>query len=191
MNSHPRSSILFLAMLAALVVSARVSWAEAQAAKPALSQKQLVALKNAKDVFIATVRKNGDQSKAAEIWFTSTEDGTVLINTGPDTWKAKRIKRGSPAIVWIATKDGPAFIGTAEITNDRAMQDRIIADYPKKYTLAWMGLFLPSHEKYDAGKSVAIRITPVRELPDGFVSAPGTPAPPLQESASQRGAQPH
>ena len=191
MKHTARSLMLLMAMLAPVVVSAKVSWAEAQAAKPALSQKQLSALKSTKDIFIATVRKNGDQSKAAEIWFTSTEDGTVLINTGPDSWKVKRIKRGSPAIVWIGSKDGPAFIGTAEITNDRGLQDRIIADFPKKYTLAWMGLFLPSHAKYDAGKSVAIKITPVRELPDGFVSAPGTPAPPLHETASPSGAQPH
>jgi hypothetical protein len=37
----------------------------------------------------------------------------------------------------------------------------------------------PSRPRFDSGERVAIRITPVRDLPDGFSSAPGTLAPPL------------
>jgi hypothetical protein len=33
---------------------------------------------------------------------------------------------------------------------------------------------------------VAIKITPVRDLPDGFVSAPGTQAPELADAAVRR-----
>ena len=32
----------------------------------------------------------------------------------------------------------------------------------------------------DSGERIAIRITPTRDLPDGFASAPGTKAPPLE-----------
>lgn len=140
-------------------------------------------------IYIATVRKSGDQSKAVPIWFTTTDDGSVLINTSPNSWKAKRIRRGSPALIWIGKADGPAFIGKAAITNDPKDLDKIVADYPKKYTIAWIGLFRPSRAKYEAGTSVAIKITPMRDLPDGFQSAPGTPAPPLEASAGP--ASPH
>ena len=140
-------------------------------------------------IYIATVRKSGDQSKAVPIWFTTTDDGSVLVNTSPNSWKAKRIRRGSPALIWIGKADGPAFIGKAEITNDPKDLDKIVADYPKKYTIAWIGLFRPSRAKYEAGTSVAIKITPKRDLPDGFQSAPGTPAPPLEASVAP--ASPH
>jgi hypothetical protein len=164
------------ALLMILVSAARLLAGTSAANLELLSKSSLV--------YIATVRKSGDQSKAVPIWFTTTDDGSLLINTAPDSWKAKRIKRGSPVMIWIGKADGPAFIGKAEITGDPKDLDKIVADYPKKYTIAWVGLFRPSRKKYDAGTSVAIKITPVRDLPDGFQSAPGTPAPALDKSAT-------
>ena len=36
------------------------------------------------------------------MWFTTSADNNaILIQTGPDTWKAKRIKQGSPALMRI------------------------------------------------------------------------------------------
>jgi PPOX class probable F420-dependent enzyme len=134
------------------------------------------ALVNASYVYIATVRKDGNQSRAARVWFIAT-GGQILIDTNSDSWKAKRIRRGSPVIVWVGTPSGPAFIGKAEFVSDRAVQDFMIEQIPKKYWLAWMGLFGPKRAKFDSGKVVTIRITPERDLPDGFQSAPGTPAP--------------
>jgi hypothetical protein len=134
-------------------------------------------------VYIATVRKDGNQSRSTPVWFTTTPDHILLIETKPDSWKAKRIRRGSPAMIWIGTADGPAFIGKAEITNDPAVLNRIITDYPEKYLTARVGLFRPSQEKFDAGSVVAIKITPVRDLPD-FKNQPGTPAPPLDAPAT-------
>jgi hypothetical protein len=61
--------------------------------------------------------------------------------------------------------------------------NRIITDYPEKYMMARVGLFRPSQEKFDKGSVVAIKITPVRDLPN-FTSQPGTPAPSLEASAS-------
>ena len=144
------------------------------------SKRDVDALAKAELIYIATVRKDGNQSTAAPVWFTVTPDHLVLINTGPDTWKAKRIKRGSPVIVWIDDEKGPAFIGKAEITNDAAVKNQIIEDYPKKYLQARIGLHKPSNESFDKGDRVAIKITPVRDLPDGFVSKPGTPPPALE-----------
>ena len=135
------------------------------------------ALAKATYIYIATVRKDGTQSKAAPIWFTTTPDNDVLIETSPKSPKVKRIKRGSPALIWIGTRTGPAFIGKAEIVTDTALQDLVIAQYPKKYLLAWIGIARPSRAKLDRGQIVVIRVSPTRELPAGFQSSPGTPAP--------------
>jgi general stress protein 26 len=149
------------------------------AASAEISQRDQQALAGADLVFIATVRKNGMQSRAAPVWFTTGAD-TILIQTEHTTWKAKRIRRGSPVLVWIGKPDGPAFIGKAEITNDAALQNKILADFRQKYLqnrLLGMG---PSRAEFESGEQVAIKITPLRDLQDGFISAPGTPPPPLQ-----------
>ena len=140
-------------------------------------------------IYIATVRKDGNQSKAVPVWFITTSDNQVLIETGPGSWKAKRIKRGSPALVWIGSRTGPAFIGKAEIVQDKTLQDRVIEQYPKKYLLARVGFARPSRAKLDSGQIVVIRISPVRDLP-GFASEPGTRAPTLEaDSESKPGPQ--
>jgi hypothetical protein len=158
-------------------------------ARAATSERDTTELGKATYIYIATVRKDGNQSTAVPVWFTTTADHQILIDTGPQSWKAKRIRRGSPALIWIGTRTGAALIGTAEITTDKALQDKIIGDYPEKYLLARIWIARPSREKFDAGKIVAIRITPVRDLPDSFASAPGTPAPALQETAKPPKAQ--
>jgi hypothetical protein len=103
----------------------------------------------------------------------------VLTQTQPGTWKAKRIRRGSPVIVWIGRKHGPAFIGKAEITSDPAVPRQIVEDYPKKYLMVRFGIHKPTQEMFDKGQVIAIKIKPVRDFPEGFASQPGTPAPGL------------
>jgi len=146
------------------------------------TQRDIDAFAKSQLIYIATVRKDGNQSRSTPVWFTTTPDHIVLLETGPQTWKAKRIRRGSPAMIWIGAVDGPAFIGKAEITNDATLQSRIINDYPEKYLEARVGLFKPTQEKFDDGKIVAIKITPVRDLP-GFINQPATPAPSLEAAA--------
>lgn len=144
------------------------------------SQRDLTALSDASVVYIATVRKDGNQSTAAPVWFTVTADHMLLIQTGPATWKAKRIRRGSPVIVWIGKRIGPAFIGKAEITNDPAVVNQIVVDYPKKYLIARLGFHRPTKESFDKGERLAIKITPDHDLARGFSSQPGTPAPSIE-----------
>src|SRR5438105_14274027 len=64
------------------------------------SQRDIDAFAKSSLVYIATVRKDGNQSKSTPVWFTTTPDHVLLIETGPNTWKAKRIRRGSPAMIW-------------------------------------------------------------------------------------------
>ena len=164
---------LAVAATLAIVLSAGIAHAE-------ISTRDLQALSKSQLIFIATVRKDGNQSKAAPVWFTfSAERHAILIQTGPKTWKAKRIRRGSPVLVWIGAADGPAFIGKAEITIDAAVQQKILDDYKAKYWLNRVFGVGPSRADLAAGRQVAIVITPLRDLPGDFKSAPGTPPPPL------------
>jgi hypothetical protein len=137
---------------------------------------ELKAFDQATTVYVATVRKDGNQSTSAPVWFTmSANRAQLLIQAHKGSWKDKRIRRGSPVIVWIGSLNGPSFVGRAEITKDAAVVDKILTDYPKKYTMN--ALVGPSRESLESGDRIAIRITPVRHLPADFSSAPGTPAP--------------
>jgi general stress protein 26 len=149
-------------------------------ARSEISTRDTQALSKTGLIYVATVRKDGNQSSSAPVWFTVTTDNSaILIQTKRDTWKAKRIKRGSPVMIWIGSADGPAFIGKAEISNESAIKDKILDDFRKKY---WQNRVMgvgPSRSRFESGERVAIKITPVRDLQDGFKSAPGTPPPPL------------
>jgi len=160
----------------------------ASAAPAQIARRDLQALSKSQLIFIATVRKDGNQSKASPVWFTvSADNSAIFIETSPTSWKAKRIRRGSPVLVWIGAADGPAFIGRAAITSDAAVVDKILEDYQRKY---WLNRVLgvgPSRSELAASRQIAIAITPVRDLPDGFKSAPGTPPPPLTMPAGAPG----
>ena len=157
------------------------------AANAAISPRDSQALAKSELIYVATVRKNGTQSTAAPVWLTiGTDNDSILIQTEKTTWKAKRISRGSHTVlVWIGKADGPAFIGTAEITGDAAVRDKILKDFREKY---WQNRVMgvgPSRAKFDSGDRVAIKITPARDLEDGFTSHPGTPPPAMESSGAK------
>jgi general stress protein 26 len=176
MNESSRT----LAFITVAALAALATWNFAITAAE-ISQRDRQALSNADLIFIATVRKNGAQSRAAPVWFTLGPDSnSILIQTEHTTWKAKRIRRGSPVLVWIGKPDGPAFIGNAEITNDSALQNKILTDFKQKYLQNRLFGMGPSRGEFENGDEVAIKITPVRDLPDGFISQPGSQPPPMQ-----------
>ena len=90
------------ASLPHLIAVAAILAAIAAPAIAATSSRDTAALAEATYIYIATVRKDGNQSKAVPVWFITTADHQVLIETSPTSWKAKRIKRGSPAMIWIS-----------------------------------------------------------------------------------------
>jgi hypothetical protein len=143
------------------------------------SQSEFDTLAQTRIIYVATVRKDGTQSSAAPLWFTVRPDRRILIQSGPHSWQTRRIRRGSPVLVWIGKRRGPAFIGRAEVTDDRMVVEQIIRDYPKKYLMARLGIHRPATSSFARGERVAIQITPIHPLPQGFSSQPGAPAPKL------------
>ncbi len=163
--------------LIAVAIAALVVTTTHRSALAETSARDAEALSKASLIYIATVRKDGNQSTAAPVWFTTTDDHRILIQTGPTTWKVKRVRRGSPMIVWIGEPSGPAFIAKAAITREPTILRKIVEDFPQRYLEARLGFHKPSLESFEKGDRIAIEITPVRDLPKGFSSKPGTPAP--------------
>src|SRR5580704_4615779 len=90
------------------------------------SRRDLDALWRAHRIYVATVRRDGNQSKQVPLWFILTPDHSVLIQTGRNSWIAKRVRRGSPVIVWIGRRDGLALIANAEICHDPEVTKQIV-----------------------------------------------------------------
>jgi hypothetical protein len=141
------------------------------------SQDEFNALLRARVIYLATVRKDDSQSNAAPLWFVVAPDSKILVQSSPDSWHTRRIRRGSPVIVWIGKRREVAFSARAELSNERTVIEQIIKDYPKKYLMARLGLHRPTQASFDRGARVAIKITPLHVLPKGFKPQAGAPAP--------------
>lgn len=130
----------------------------------ALSEAARTQLQTAKEIYVATRRADGQWGKAAPVWFIY--DGqAVYLTTAPTSYKARRIKRGSPVRVWAGSTEGPSFTGKAEIVEDLALVERMGSAYAEKYWLAWLGLFRPRASRVAAGKTLAVKVTPVDDSP--------------------------
>jgi general stress protein 26 len=153
---------VFKLIAASLVWIMKPKWAAAASVSPATE----AALRNASLIYVATQRKSGERSSVAPIWFFY-DQGKIFFTTSPTSWKAKRIKRGSPLYIWVGSEDGPFLNGTAEPVTDPAYVDKMGAEYSNKYWIAWAGLFRPRGERVTSGKTNAYLVT----------IAEGTPPP--------------
>jgi hypothetical protein len=117
-----------------------------------LATKEL--LQSSSYIYTATQRKSGEASDSVPIWFMYDGD-KIFFTTGPESWKAKRIERGSPLIINVGSKDGPKLVGKAAKVTDPALIDRMGQAYSDKYWIAWLGLFRPRSDRVTAGKTVA------------------------------------
>ena len=117
------------------------------------------ALRAAKQIYVATRRADGTPSRAVPVWFML--DGEALyFTTGPESHKARRIARGSPLLVWVGRRDGPHFVGRAELVREPAVAARMAPVYDRKYWLSWLGFFRPRPERVRAGRTVIVKVTP-------------------------------
>jgi PPOX class probable F420-dependent enzyme len=180
---------IFLSLLLDVGVLFTALASQSGIATAAATARDISTLANSTYVYVATVRKDGNQSKAVPVWFVTNEQNQILIDSNTGSWKVRRVRRGSPVLVWMGSQSGPAFIGTAELVTDKKTQEAMIEKIPQKYRLAWLGLFGPKQAKFDSGEIVTIRITPARDLPAGFEPQPGTPAPTLGDKPVSPGSQ--
>ena len=118
------------------------------------------ALSSAKNLYVATKRADGSTSKVSPIWFMA-DDNAVYFTTIPTSYKAKRIAKGSPVLVWVGSEQGPHFVGKGEILRDPALADKMAPAYDKKYWISWIGFFRPRAERISEGKTVIVKVTPL------------------------------
>jgi hypothetical protein len=117
------------------------------------------ALKDAKQIYIATRRANGAASKVVPVWFMFDGEA-AYFTTGPDTHKARRIAKGSPLLVWVGAADGPHFEGKAELLRDPDLAARMAPVYNQKYWISWLGFFRPRPERVREGKTLIVKVRP-------------------------------
>jgi hypothetical protein len=118
------------------------------------------ALREATFVYVQSERKTGEWSKPAEIWF-HFEAGKVYVATRPTSWRVRRIGwKRAKARVAIGKPDGPAFEGRAELVKDSALEDRLMADYAKKYPDGWVKFEKAFRDGFKSGDRVVVRYTP-------------------------------
>ena len=117
------------------------------------------ALRSSKEIYVATKRADGSQSKVVPVWFMYDGDA-VYFATAPDSYKAKRIAHGSPLLVWVGSADGPHFVGNATLLKDPEVAAKMAPVYSQKYWIAWLGLFRPNPERVRTGKTVLVKVVP-------------------------------
>ena len=117
------------------------------------------ALRSAKQLYVATRRKDGSQSSVVPVWFMYDGEA-IYFTTAPDSHKAKRIAAGSPLLGWVGAADGPHFVGKAELLRDPAVAEKMAPVYDQKYWISWLGFFRPRPERVRDGKTVIVKVTP-------------------------------
>jgi general stress protein 26 len=113
-------------------------------------------------IYTATRRKNGETSSVKPVWFFYAGGDELFFTTSPDSWKARRVARGSPVYVWVGEKDGPFLLGEAREVKDAELIDRMGKSYGEKYWIARLGFFKPRSSRVSSGKTVAymVKLTP-------------------------------
>lgn len=116
-------------------------------------------LQSSSYIYVATQRSDGELGSFSPIWFTY-DQGKIFFTTSPDSFKAKRIARGSPLTIHVGTEDGPVVVGKAVKVTDPAVIDKMGEAYDKKYWLSWVGFFRPRADRVTSGKTMAYAVDP-------------------------------
>lgn len=105
-------------------------------------------------ILLTTFTKDGIP-KPTPMWFV-TEGDELLMTTGGDSWKIKRIRRSPKVTVAVCTQRGrvisPTAEATAAVVEDPASVERIRATVIKRY-----GLFGPMVSAFNS-RRVGVRV---------------------------------
>jgi len=126
-------------------------------------------------VYVSPLLADGRESRChGEVWFAWI-DGSAVIITASDRWKARAVARGlDRARLWVGDhgpwkrtlghdegfRQAPSFEARAAIAKDAALLDRVLADYERKYP-AEIGRWRDKmRQGVSDGSRVLIRYTP-------------------------------
>ena len=145
----PRRAVVLLAVALALTATAA-----------ALGPEVEKALRDSKYVYIQSQRKSGAMGKPAEIWFFY--DGqAVYVGTRPTSFRVRRIKAGRrKARIAVGKADGPTFDATGELRHDAAVEQKLMAEFARKYPDGWSRFADSFRDGFKSGERVLVRYTP-------------------------------
>jgi hypothetical protein len=144
-----------LALGTLALVAAASAWA-------ALAPEVDRALRDAKYVYIQSERKSGELSKPAEIWFYY-DGSAVYVGTRPSSWRVRRIKAGRrKARVAVGKVDGPVFTAVGELKHDAAVEEKLMAEFARKYPEGWSRFADSFRDGFKSGERVLVRYAPAR-----------------------------
>ena len=133
------------------------------------------ALESSPFVYVSPLLADGRESRChGEVWFAWL-DGSAVILSARDRWKARAIARGlDRARVWVGDhgtwkralghsdefRSAPSFTAVAAISKDAALLDRLLAAYEGKYPAEIAGWRVRMRRGFADGSRVLIRYTP-------------------------------
>lgn len=131
-----------------LLASLAAAFAPRLAARAAVPAGLAAALEKSGLVYVSPLLADGRESRChGEVWFAWV-DGSAVIITARDGWKARAVLRGlDRARLWVgdhgpwkrlvghdeAFRQAPSFEARAAISKDAALLDRVLAAYERKY----------------------------------------------------------
>jgi hypothetical protein len=136
-----------------------------------------VALATSGFVYVSPLRSDGSESTChGEVWF-GWLDGSVLVLTGSERWKARALDKGlDRARIWVgdygpwkklfarneAFRQGPSFEARAEAVRDAPeLVERLLRIYDRKYPEEIGRWRERMRQGYADGSRVLIRYTPL------------------------------
>jgi PPOX class probable F420-dependent enzyme len=117
------------------------------------------ALREAKDIYVATQRRDGTRSAAAPVWFMYDGDA-IYFSTLATSHKAKRLRHGGRVWVAVGSAEGPSVEGHGSLVVDPELTERMAEHYRRKYWIAWLGFFRPNKDRVAAGRTVIVKVVP-------------------------------
>ena len=171
----------FLAGAAILLVWPRLARAADAPEGAKLPEATVRLLELSPLVYISPLRKDGTESTChAEIWYAWI-DGAVIVNTRPDGWRARAVARGQDrARIWVGDhgrwkshlgpdnqgfRDAPSFEAVGRLEKDKALLEKQLAAYVKKYGADFDRWHDEMRDGIDKGTRILIRYEPVKAGP--------------------------
>ena len=146
-----------------------------RAAAP-VSAKLGAKLRDSTYVYVSPLRRGGDESNChAEVWY-GWIDGSVVLITSKESWKARSLQNGlDRARIWVGDygrwkqflgrnedfREGPSFDAQASVARDEKLLGRLLETYETKYPEEIADWRDKMRSGFRDGTRVLIRYTPV------------------------------